>query len=151
MSDSCDPTDYSPPGSSMKFSRQEYWSGLPCPRPGDLPDPGTEPVSCACCIGRQVLYHCATWTPHICIISYKWDSLYAGYVFLFTVFSYFSFLLADFTQLPFYPTSLSSLLTQVMLVKTHTLSLTSSFTKCDSVHTSLLVLLPEELHFTKCL
>ena len=25
---------------SMRFSRQEYWSGLPCPPPGDLPDPG---------------------------------------------------------------------------------------------------------------
>ena len=25
---------------SMGFSRQEYWSGLPCPPPGDLPDPG---------------------------------------------------------------------------------------------------------------
>ena len=25
---------------SMAFSRQEYWSGLPCPPPGDLPDPG---------------------------------------------------------------------------------------------------------------
>ena len=30
---------------SMGFSRQEYWSGLPCHFPGDLPDPGTEPVS----------------------------------------------------------------------------------------------------------
>ena len=30
---------------SMGFSRQEYWSGLPCPPPGDLPDPGLEPVS----------------------------------------------------------------------------------------------------------
>ena len=28
---------------SMKFSRQEYWSGLPFPSPGDLPDPGIEP------------------------------------------------------------------------------------------------------------
>ena len=27
----------------MGFSRQEYWSGLPFPPPGDLPDPGTEP------------------------------------------------------------------------------------------------------------
>ena len=27
---------------SMRFSRQEYWSGLPCPSPGDLPDPGME-------------------------------------------------------------------------------------------------------------
>ena len=31
---------------SMGFSRlQIYWSGLPCPPPGDLPNPGTEPVS----------------------------------------------------------------------------------------------------------
>ena len=28
---------------SMEFSRQEYWSGLPFPFPGDLPDPGIEP------------------------------------------------------------------------------------------------------------
>jgi len=27
------------------FSRQEYWSGLPCPPPGDLPDPGIKPTS----------------------------------------------------------------------------------------------------------
>ena len=31
--------------SSMGFSRQEYWSGLPFPSPGDLPNPGTEPGS----------------------------------------------------------------------------------------------------------
>ena len=30
---------------SMEFSRQEYWSGLPFPFPGDLPDPGIEPGS----------------------------------------------------------------------------------------------------------
>ena len=30
---------------SMGFFRQEYWSGLPCPPPGDLPDPGIEPSS----------------------------------------------------------------------------------------------------------
>ena len=29
----------------MGFSQQEYWSGLPCPPPGDLHDPGIEPVS----------------------------------------------------------------------------------------------------------
>ena len=28
---------------SMGFSKQEYWSGLPCPPPGDLPDPGIKP------------------------------------------------------------------------------------------------------------
>ena len=35
----CDLMDY------MGFSRQEYWSGLPCPPPGNLPDPGIPPVS----------------------------------------------------------------------------------------------------------
>ena len=30
---------------TMGFSRQEYWTGLPCPPPGDLPDAGMEPVS----------------------------------------------------------------------------------------------------------
>ena len=30
---------------SMGFYRPEYWSGLQCPPPGDLPDPGIEPVS----------------------------------------------------------------------------------------------------------
>ena len=29
----------------MGFFRQEYWSGWPCPPPGDLPDPGIEPES----------------------------------------------------------------------------------------------------------
>ena len=32
---------------SMGFSRQEYWSGLPCPPLGDLPDPGIKPISLA--------------------------------------------------------------------------------------------------------
>ena len=32
---------------SMEFSRQEYWSGLPCPPPEDLPDPGIKPTSLA--------------------------------------------------------------------------------------------------------
>ena len=35
--------DQAPP--SMGFSRQEYWSGLPCPSPGDLPNPGIKPRS----------------------------------------------------------------------------------------------------------
>ena len=36
---------------STEFSRQEYWSGLPLPSPGDLPDPGVEPV-CLALAGR---------------------------------------------------------------------------------------------------
>ena len=38
---------------SMGFSRQEYWSGVPLPSPGDLPDPGIEPGLPHC---RQTLY-----------------------------------------------------------------------------------------------
>jgi len=36
---------------SMGFSRQEYWSGLPFPTPGDLPDPEIEPMSPALASG----------------------------------------------------------------------------------------------------
>ena len=46
------------------FSRQKSWSGLPCPSPGALPDPGIEPVSLyVSCIGRWILYYyySATW------------------------------------------------------------------------------------------
>ena len=40
------PMDCNPPAPlSMKFSQQEYWSGLPFPPPGDLPDPGIKPRS----------------------------------------------------------------------------------------------------------
>ena len=40
----CNPMDYSSPGSSVQgFSRQESWSGLPCPFPGDTPDTGINP------------------------------------------------------------------------------------------------------------
>ena len=46
MSNPCEPMDYSLQAPlSMGFSRQEYWSGLPLPSPGDLPDPGIEPGS----------------------------------------------------------------------------------------------------------
>ena len=37
--------DCSLPGFSVEFSRQEYWSGLPCPTPGNLPDLRLEPRS----------------------------------------------------------------------------------------------------------
>ena len=47
---------------SMEFSRQEYWSGLPFPIPGDLLNPRIEAKSLATfCTGRCILYHCATW------------------------------------------------------------------------------------------
>ena len=43
----CDPMDCSAHQAplSMEFSRKEFWSGLPFPFPGDLPNPGIEPRS----------------------------------------------------------------------------------------------------------
>ena len=38
------------------FSRQKYWSGLLCPPPGNLPDPGIKPLfSFVSCVGKLVL------------------------------------------------------------------------------------------------
>ena len=42
---------------SMGFSRQAYWSGLPFPPPGDLPDPGIEPRSPALQADSLLLSH----------------------------------------------------------------------------------------------
>ena len=51
----CDPMDSSLPGPpSMGFTRQQYWSGLPFPSPGDLSGPGIEPRSPTC---RKTPYH----------------------------------------------------------------------------------------------
>ena len=48
MSDSLQPWTVAHQGLlSMEFSRQEYWSGLPFPPPGELPNPGIEPASLA--------------------------------------------------------------------------------------------------------
>ena len=54
---------------SMGFSRQEYWSGLPFPSPGDLPNPGIKTESGIwhqnktgiSCFDRQILYHKVMW------------------------------------------------------------------------------------------
>ena len=43
---------------SMEFSRGEYWSGLPCPPPENLPDPGIESLTLnVSYTGKWVLYH----------------------------------------------------------------------------------------------
>ena len=55
---------------SMGFSRQEHWSGLPCPPSGDLPDPGIKPASLVShCIDTRILYYCTTWEAPLCSIS----------------------------------------------------------------------------------
>ena len=51
---------------SVGFSRQEHWSGLPCPPPGDLPDPGIEPASLTCpALAGRFFTPGTTWEAHI--------------------------------------------------------------------------------------
>ena len=58
---------------SMGFSRQGYWSGSPCPPPGDLPDPGIEPLSLMspALAGGFFTYLCHLGTPYTNYVSIK--------------------------------------------------------------------------------
>ena len=50
---------------SLGFSRQEYWSGLPCPSPGDLPNPGIEAGSLvSLALAGRFFTTSATWQAH---------------------------------------------------------------------------------------
>ena len=60
---------------SMGFSRQEYWSGLPFPSPGDLPNPGIEPGSPA--LPADALFSEPPGKPIKAIGSYLYESLTA--------------------------------------------------------------------------
>ena len=54
---------------SMGFSRQEYWSELPCPPPGDLLNPGTEPTSLFPALADGFFITSATWeAPKIVVL-----------------------------------------------------------------------------------
>ena len=51
---------------SMGFSRQEYWSGLLCPPPGDLPKPGIKPASLMSpALAGGFFITCVTWDAHL--------------------------------------------------------------------------------------
>ena len=54
---------------SMRFPRQEYWSGLPFPSPGDLPDPGIELVSPALQAAALQADSFTAESPYIIIIN----------------------------------------------------------------------------------
>ena len=55
---------------SMRFSRQEYWSGLPCCPPRDLPNPGIEPTSSA--LARGIFTTEPLRKPSVCV---KWINM----------------------------------------------------------------------------
>ena len=55
---------------SVGFSRQEYWGGLACPPPGNLPNPGIEPTSFRSpTLADRFFTTSATWETHILYVS----------------------------------------------------------------------------------
>ena len=71
--------------SFMRFSRWEYWRGLPFPPPGDLPNPGIKPLFPASPgIGRQILY---CW---MIAEAFYWLSMYFISIYLFIYNSLFT-------------------------------------------------------------
>ena len=73
----CSPMDCSPPDSSG-FSRQEYWSGLPFPPSGDLPDSEIKPVSLTSpalaggFFTTSAAWEAHCWEHHHCFLTWRW-------------------------------------------------------------------------------
>ena len=73
MSDSCEPRDSSPPGFCIHgIPRQEYWSRLPSPSPGDLPNLRIKPKSLVSPALAGGFFTCsAAWEAHICLYFFR--------------------------------------------------------------------------------
>ena len=69
----CDPTDSSHQAPlSLGYSRQECWSGLPCPPPGDLPNPEIEPESLSSpALAGGFFTTSTTWKPLDTVLNYN--------------------------------------------------------------------------------
>ena len=69
----CDTTDCNTQDPlSMEFSRQEYWSGLPCPPPGGLHDPGIEPACLTSpALSGRFFTTSTTWEAPLLLLFYK--------------------------------------------------------------------------------
>ena len=65
---------------SIGFSRQEYWSGLPLPSPGDLPNPGIEPGSPT--LQADVLASEPLGKPHRCPVYKFFSTVFLGSVYV---------------------------------------------------------------------
>ena len=67
----CDPVDHSPPGPfAHGIPRHEYWSELPFPPSGDLPDPEIEPVSLMSpALGGRFFTTSVTWEAHLIAVK----------------------------------------------------------------------------------
>ena len=69
----------------MGFTRQEYWNGLLCTPPGDLPDPGIEPESLTSPALADGFFTTSTWKTHSFIIQLQniWLVLFFKKVYVF--------------------------------------------------------------------
>ena len=81
----CDPMDCSlSVPLSMEFSRQEYWSGLPFPTPGDLPDPEIKPASLASpALASKFFTTSATQEAQMCVCVCVCVYIYIKYVYIY--------------------------------------------------------------------
>ena len=72
---------------SMEFSRQEYWNGFPCPSPGDLPNPGIEPMSpvSPALVGR-FFTTISTWEAPVYVYTHKY--IYTEYTYHVLIYIY---------------------------------------------------------------
>ena len=72
---------------SMGFCRQEYWSGLPCPSSGDLPDPGMEETMflLSPALAGRFLTTSTTWEALILNITYQLPFFFFTIAFPFTI------------------------------------------------------------------
>ena len=76
---------------SMGFSRQEHWSGLPCPPPGDLPNPGIKPTSLTSpALGDRFFTTGSTWkalsyctTVFFKVLTVKFKMFYYCFMYYF--------------------------------------------------------------------
>ena len=79
----------------MGFSRQEYWSGLPYPSPGDLPDPGIEPQSLGFpALAGGFFTTSATWGRYLFIVllqSPQWKFKYTKGTIVLIIFFIFAY------------------------------------------------------------
>ena len=80
---------------SMGFSRPEHWSGLPCPPPGDLPDPGIESESLTS-PGLALFTSSATW--EACYGGSQWQKHSRSFSNRFSVMSSFTDILKGYLK-----------------------------------------------------
>ena len=80
---------------SMGFSRQEHWRGLPCPPPGDLPNPGIEPTSPTLVGGFYITS--TTWEAPICVQIHTntYIYIYEIYIYIYMKFIYMKFTILE--------------------------------------------------------